>query len=381
MENNPTAFNERFSLVNKLLAVIYLLTNILFILKYEIKYFEPSWTIPFIYAVIVCAIIFLPLEKIKINLSARKQFIIYFSFIALIAIGLTWLMSQFNPDNIGCSRFPAIRDWLTNLFEGNYPYTLGAFTSGFPFLFISAIPFYLLGDIGLYQIFSFVAFAAIIYFKHDELFVSKIKVLLLLIASPLFLYEVVVRSELFSNMVIVLLYLTVFESFYRRKSYTTAIILGFIGGLLLSTRGIVLIIYIIYLGYMFRRYRFNNIKFLFFMFAGFALTLLPFMIWNWHSFINSGPFTVQMWYCPKWLLAIAIIAAITCGLALKSSAKIYFTIAILLFTVVTVSFGIRLVEYGFKETILRNLYDISYYCLVQPFLLLSFNFTGQRRIE
>jgi len=365
--------DKRISPTNVFLICIYLFANLLFIWKYEIEFLWPSWIIPLIYTVIVCLFVFLPLEKIKINLSAKRQFILYFFLVAIIAAGLTFLMTRFNPDNIGLSRFPAIRDWLTNLFDGKFPYTPGAFTSGFPFLFISAIPFYFLGDIGLYQIFSFVIFAAIIYFKHYERFIDKLQILLLLVASPLFIYEVIARSELFSNMVIVILYLTVLESFRGRKGFAAPVMLGLIGGLILSTRGIVLLIYIIFLGYMLRQYRCNYYILMISILAGFGLTLLPFIVWDWSCFIEYGPFTVQMWYCPQWLLALAIIVSFICGMALKSSAKIFITISILLFAIVSVSFSIRIIEFGFRETVLRNFYDISYYCLVQPFLLLSFN--------
>jgi len=379
MDVNPKSSGNRIFTTDSLLAFIYLFTNILFIWKYGIEYYGPAWIIPIIYAVIICALIFAPLDKIKLRLSVKAQAIIYFSFVALTAIGLTFLMTRFDPANIGCARFPAMLDWISNLFSGKYPYAPGAFTSGFPFLFISALPFYLLGDIGLYQIFSFIVFAAIIFYKHYGQFIAKLKMLLLLIASPLFMYEVVVRSELFSNMVIILLYLTILQSIFSRKGKAACVILGFIGGLLLSTRGIVLLIYIIFLGSMFRQYHYNYRVFLISLVAGFGLTLLPFMLWNWDCFIDCGPFTVQMWYCPKWLLALSIVASIVCGMSLKSSAKIFFTISVLLFSIVTVSFAIRILEFGFKDTVLQNFYDISYYCLAQPFLLLSFGLAAKAR--
>ncbi|MDP5045194.1 MAG: hypothetical protein NWQ06_09475, partial [Leeuwenhoekiella sp.] len=96
---------------------------------------------------------------------------------------------------------------IAALLNGNYPYSaldhLGGKTSNLPTLFLIGLPFYLLGDVGLLQSFTFLVFAGII----DKLIKSpaiRIVSLLLLMSSLWYLYEIVVKSDLVSNTILVI---------------------------------------------------------------------------------------------------------------------------------------------------------------------------------
>jgi hypothetical protein len=201
--------------------------------------------------------------------------------------------------------------------------------------------------------------------------------MLFLITAPIFLFEIVVRSDLFSNMVIVILYLVIFRLYSRHGGYIFPVLSGAAGGLLLSTRGVAFIIYIIFFLYMIREHRFKYGLFILSMLAGFVITLAPFLIWNADYFIGSGPFAIQSSYIPGWVFVISIIASVICGLAVRSLRAVYTSITIVLFGVVLVAFVISLANFGLTESVLGDRFDISYFAFAMPFLLLSLAGSGE----
>jgi hypothetical protein len=367
------AFKRQFTAGNIILALIYLLTNSIFIWKYLSGYLSQPWLAPLFYAIIMFIILFIPLKNFKIGLPAKSQTAVYFSSIIIIVFVLTWFMFQYNPAKLGVTRYPAVYNWLASLFAGVFPYSPTDYPSGFPFLCLLHIPAYLLGDLGFTQIINFLILAIIVYFKHYDSLSEKLRTIILLISAPVFLFEVAVRSDIFSNMIAVLLYLTIFEKYYTNERKIWLLILGLIAGFLLATRGVVLLILIIYLGYAYKKYRFNYIKLSIFIIAGFALTILPFAIWDRNLFGGYGPFAIQIWHIPVWFLVLSIIISAACYFIVKSLKAAYYAISLTLFGVILYPFLIQLLKYGLYRTIIGDYYDISYFCFALPFLLLSFN--------
>jgi hypothetical protein len=236
------------------------------------------------------------------------------------------------------------------------------------------MPFYLLGDVGFFQVFTFLIFAGLVYFRHGEQTTNRLRCILLLVFAPVFLYEVVVRSELFSNMIMVMLYLAILEMVGRKMSLIALISLGLAGGLLLSTRGIVLLVYILVLGYFLKRKVVTHGLFFLSVFAGFLVSLAPFLIWDWSQFIELGPFSRQLSLLPIWLLALSIGSCIYCALRIGSLRKIYSAVSFFLFAVVLVAFIIKGLDYGWHQAVLGDGFDISYFAFAVPFLLISLNF-------
>jgi hypothetical protein len=343
------------------------------------------------YLIAATLFILLLFRRTEFGLSLRTENIIYFSTITFIAILFTFLMFQFDPQKIRVGRYPAMYDWLTRFFDSEFPYASRIKPSGFPFLFVMAMPFYFLGDLGLFQIFSFVVFAVLIHLRHRQDSTNRFRCLFLLITAPIFLYEIVVRSDLFSNIVVVMLYLAIFETLSQKEDRVNLFVLGIVGGLLLSTRGIVLLIYIAVFGYFFsiksaclpdgqkppfvgRRRIINNGLLLIFMFVGFFLTLIPFLIWDWTYFVNFGPFSIQLAHIPSWLLILSIVSSIYCAFTIRSLKGIYSSTSFILFGVICVAFVITAFNYGWHKTVLRDGFDISYFCFALPFLIISLDF-------
>jgi hypothetical protein len=237
-----------------------------------------------------------------------------------------------------------------------------------------AMPFYLLGDLGLFQIFSFLIFAGLAYVRYPGQPMSRLSSVFLLISAPVFLYEVVVRSELLSNMVIVMLYLSILETVGRRMSLSASILLGLAGGLLLSTRGIVLLIFVLVLGYLFRKKVVTHGLFYLSLVAGFVVSLLPFAIWDWKRFMSLGPLSKQLSFLPIWLSALCIVCCAYLTLKIGSLRGAYSAVSLTLFAVVLAAFSISVLNYGWHQAVLKDGFDISYFAFAVPFLLISLNF-------
>lgn len=356
-------------------VVIYIFCNSLFVYKYISRItIYPSIALA-LYIACISLFIALLYGIIDFNVSSRSWNILYLIITIVSAVCLTIVMLQFDPSTIRVGRYPAIQDWLSRLLRGEFPYSSETKPSGFPFLFALVLPFYLLGDSGLFQIFAFIIFSALLYIRSKGQGFNSLRSLLLLLVSPMFLYEIVVRSELFSNMIIVMLFLSVFYGFKRKNNLISLIIFGIVGGFLLSTRGIVLLIYLIFFGYYFKKQKpVQGVAFTVSAAAGFLITLIPFIIWDKHYFLNYGPFAVQMSYIAPWMLIFAVAVSIVCALTITSEKMLYFAAACTLFCVVSLSFLLMIKNTGWHSALIDSGFDISYFAFALPFLLFSLDY-------
>ena len=368
MKENGTSITDICALA------IYGLINAVFVYKYTARITSQPWAMSLLYLIIASLFVLLLFRRNEFKPCLKTQNVIYFSMIAFLAILFTFLMFHFDPQKIRVGRYPAMYDWITRFFNSEFPYASHTKPSGFPFLFVMAMPFYFLGDLGFFQIFSFLTFAVLVHLRHRQKSINRFRLIFLLVASPIFLYEIVVRSDLISNMVMVMLYLAIFEVFSRRVGHIALYFLGIIGGLLLSTRGIVLLIYIPVFGYFFRRQIISPGLFPLSIFVGFFLPLVPFLIWDWTRFISFGPLSIQLSQIPDWLLILSIASCLYCGLTIRSLKRIYSSVSFILFGVTCVAFVITVFDYGWYQSVLRDGFDISYFCFALPFLLISFDF-------
>ncbi len=129
---------------------------------------------------------------------------------------------------------------------------------------------------------------------------------------------------------------------------------------------------------MIRKHEFKYGLFIISMLGGFILTLAPFLIWNADHFIKSGPFAIQMSYIPSWVFILTIIATVICGLRIKSLKGVYAAISVMLFSVVFIAFVISIINFGLTESVLGDRFDISYFAFALPFLLFSFETSGEK---
>lgn len=353
-----------------MVMVTYGFANVLFAYKYAMRFTtNPTlWILG--YVVFLIALLVLLYSDIALKSSVLERDAFFAVCVLGIALVLYFAMSRFEPSHIRVGRFPALYDWISRLLHGQFPYLSPTRPSGFPFLFVLAMPFYLLGDLGLMQVFAFLLYAFLVHTHYAKQGANRYRVLILLACAPMFLYEIVVRSDLFSNMVIVMVFMFVLEGKLRRANNVMLVVAGFVAGLLLSTRGIVLLIFILYFGYFFRHSLRKGLVMLVGISAGFLITILPFVLWDPARFVTSGPLAIQSSYLPLSLLICSIVLCLLLAIRAKALSSVYKYIAVVLFAVVSVAFCLSILSYGWSATIFKDRFDISYFCLSLPFLLL-----------
>ncbi len=285
---------------------------------------------------------------------------------AAAAIALALVMTRFDPEALRVTRYPAIREWLDHLLHGRFPYASAVLPSAFPVLFLIALPFQAIGDLGLLQIAAFGAFAWACRRAaraHPE---TAWFALGLLLAAPLFLYEVVTRSELFSNMTLVLLFLAGIEG--RARPGTTPW-RGIAAGLLLSTRGIVGLAYAVFLPWRYRNDRRSGAVVAAWCVATFVATLVPFLLWDARRFAQFGPFAIQLSYIPTPLLAGVFAVAIAWGWLARSVLQAWLGIVWVLFGVIAALFAWSVALQGWTYILVQDDFDISYFAFAHTFLI------------
>lgn len=355
--------------------IIYLFINTLFVYKYTSRFASTPWLWIAVYLICISALVFLLYKDFDFKPHRKTSNSIFVVFVVFIALILTLIMLHFDPGHIRVGRFPALEDWIARLLNGQYPYISPTRPSGFPFLFLLAMPFYLLGDLGLLQIFAFLIYVLILQSRHGSEGTNRVRTLILLTASPVFLYEIAVRSDLFSNMVLVILYMMFCENRARdAKKIPALLIMGFVGGLLLATRGIVLLIFALYFGYLFKNQLKRGLFFLTGIITGFIIVILPFALWNIEYFMRHGPFTIQTSYLPFWLSILLVFLCIYFAGRATSPMLVYRYITSILFAAVFIAFVISLIGRGWVDTISGDRFDISYFCFTLPFLLLLLDY-------
>jgi hypothetical protein len=356
------------------LIAAYLFINTLFIYKYSIRFlpYAGLWTICYPIGAGALFIIFMKDFNLRLEQQANDR--LFVCTVILLALILALGMRLFDPAQIRVTRFPALHDWIMRLLNGQYPYTSSARPSGFPFLFLIAVPFYLLGDLGLLQVFAFLIYAYVLHCRFGHGGLNRMRALLLLAFAPIFLYEIAVRSDLFSNMVFVIAFMVYCREKVHHVRIPALLIIGIIGGLLLATRGIVLLIFILYFGFLFKENLRRGIIFAGGLASGFVICCLPFVLWSPEHFIHQGPFAIQTSYVPGWLAVSLVLLCAYLALRARSVSDVYHYITGMLFAAVGLVFVIALFDHGWSTTILGDRFDISYFCFTLPFLLLLYDY-------
>ncbi len=368
---SSNSLNKLFAYFDLNALFIYLFINSLMVWKYSAKISFNGGLAVIVYITVISCIIYLAFAGSKFKIPPAYSKPGYFLFIAVISTILFVIMKEFDPNDIDVGRFHAINDWLTRTLNFEYPYDSVYKPSGFPFLFVLVLPFHLLGDAGLFQIFSFIIFSSLIFYRLKGNDCEKYSYIILLIFSPIFMFEVVVRSELFSNMTMVLLILLLGEKYYHKSGVWKTVLFGLIAGLLLSTRGIVLLIYIVYFGYYYKNQLRNLAIFSASVILGFTVTLLPLYIWNSTYFIMYGPFAVQMSYAPGWMIILAVLISIAALKFINSFYRVYMAITWILFGVTLAALINYVIKFGLIESIIYHKFDISYFIFPLPFLIMT----------
>lgn len=358
---------------------LYAFINLLFVLKYSARVGIDGGVAGASYLAAVALLAWARRRVAAWAFARRLSAPAYWAAVTLVALTLLALMRQFDPAAIRVTRYVAIHDWLTQLLHGDFPYASTVNPSAFPFLFACALPFYLAGDLGLLQIAAFFGFAWVCLRASRGSRPLALGSVLLLAVSPLFLFEVVVRSELTTNMILVLLLLSRVELLTGDEVGGRAGASGpgahprgleaVAAGLLLSTRGIVVLVYALAFTAVFRRRLAAGAGFALIAVLAFAATLVPFLWWDAGRFMSSGPFAIQLSYLPLPLVLAALAIAVAIGARTGTWRDLHRWVALLLFAVVAAPFSFAVVTLGWQRVLGGDRFDISYFAFAHAFAI------------
>lgn len=351
---------------------LYLTINALFILKYASRIgIIPliSCTIYLLFATAITGVSYINIARL------RKAKLLYWGIVTLVIALIILLHKLVDPNQLQVDRWSAIHNFLTYLFQGQYPYAaqthLGGYGSPFPAWQAFHIPFFLLGNVSLAFVFVVIilAFGLLIIFKSYR---KALAYILAFVISPAFWYEVAVRSDLLYNFIICFLVCAIiFLNHISIKKYPWA--LGILCGLFLSTRFSVVIPFAMIL---FTDFFSSDIKSKSFFIVGatisFCLTFLPFIIWDWNSliFFKFNPFVLQTRQGSIYEVLLLLLLITLFSVNIKGSiGKAFIFTAFTIVIFVGFTFAHRMFTDHFQNGLFSPSYDITYFNMALPFVI------------
>ncbi len=363
----------------KLFLFLYLTINSFFVLKYSDRItLLPNYVFVIIYNLLVISVfLFLSYAKVFLN-TIKKMNLILISFSLLFFSLLMFINFKVDGLSLNTDRWSALEVLIKSVLEGKYPYTildhLGNTSSNLPGLFYIGLPFYLLGDVGYLQPFTFLFFSIFIILskiKNNQ----KVFIFLLVVLAPAYYWEVIGKSDLMSNCILVLLFIIIWKQKFNNNIFKHFYLLAFLTALFILTRGIVAIPLIIFMFSEFLKIKlFNKLLFILCFLISLTIISLPVFIDlpSLDVIIEHNPFNHQTRYAPKILIFISLVFPFILSFKVKNSSDVILFSTYILSSLMCITFLINIIDEGFYENIQGNLFDISYLSMILPFILLYF---------
>ena len=361
--------------------VLFIVVNALFVEKYSARVFGDA-SLYVTLTAIVCYYVLLRLvipyyiyrNKGQETWSKR----IAWGICLLAFVGMVAVQYAVEPYSIQVDRWSALHFPIRNLLLGIYPYSasthLGGYASPFPVWQILHIPFYLMGNVGL----SFFASLALFIWScwkiqgRDNAFIVS----LLLCSSVAVWYEVAVRSDLITNLLLVaaiinLVSQNLSQQWVKQQRWWIACVVG----LLASTRILVLVpLAVLFLPYLLRMNLRRQCAVMLLSATVFALTFVPFALWDWQEFYHfqNNPWALQASQGHLSDFIIFVPLALYLAMTHNGNAfRYYRNSAMMLAAFVIVTF-VHNMYLGANWDLFSPTYDITYLSSVLPFCLLAF---------
>jgi hypothetical protein len=371
-------FELKLNNMNLILSLSILsFVNSLFVWKYgsraHIGAFLPL-SILFI-AVFPFFIYFIQESKFKSGLVEKifraKILLICIPLFIVIAAILFYL--RYPQDLLRVDRYEMIKLFWDNTISNKCPYCPRAegtnIPGPYPFYFFAAYPFYKINEIGFYSLSGLFLFLSTFLFgKYSAK--SKNTVLMLVLISPAIWWELLCRSTIFLNSAMFIAGLMVLNHEFSSK-WKRILVVGFIVGLIASTRSIIFVFLALSAIHYYRSRIFRRESVLIWTtaLATFVITFIPILMQCKMDFLKYNPFTTQATLAPPFLFLIISLGSLF--FILKEKSSLYSILGYVNFFLVT-GYGIKVcLESGFSEAFFGSDMDISYFVFSFPFLLFS----------
>jgi hypothetical protein len=360
--------------MKKALSILMLLfINAIFSYKYLSREFDYAWVVTIILIVIQ---LFGFLYVYKLNIPKKA-----FNSAALLAslgiVGMVILAYLKIPlESLNVDRWSVIDSFWSFYFDGKYPYLasshMGNPPGSMPIYFIISLPFWWLGELSVFSSLGYLSILYLLVYRYDNL-VERKAVLLYLVTSVFVVWELMVRSNIITNTILVMLalyWLQHTDIKNLKKSWPVAVILG----LLLATRGNFAVVYILFFMYPLIKKEVTFIqlfKFTALSATVFASVFLIIIAIYGSVFFEANPFIFHstLFVPTEYIIAFFVIAFILAFFS-KSKNDLYFYSGLTLFSIILL-YAINLVViYGLSEAYTQHSWiDISYFLFSVPFLL------------
>lgn len=363
----------------KFFLIVYIIINSLFVLKYSNKIEGlPSFIFMLFYIVLIIFSLLLYIKVKAILNNVKKMNFILFAFSLCFFCLLMFINLKVDGLSLNTDRWSALEVLIKSILEGKYPYAildhLGNTTSNLPGLFYVGLPFYLLGDVGFLQPFTFLFLSIFIILskiKNDE----KVFIFLLFTLAPSYFWEVIGKSDLMSNCILVLLFISIWQQKFKNNIFKQSYLIAFFSAFLVLTRGIVAIPLTIFMFSEFIKVKpYKKLLFILcFLMSLIFISLPVFIDLPSLTFIKEhNPFNHQTRYAPKILILISLLLPFVFSFKVKNSSDVFLFSTYILSGLMFVTFILNVIEEGFYANIHGNLFDISYLSMILPFILMYF---------
>jgi hypothetical protein len=356
----------------KLAILMFVLINMLFVDKYGARITGWHAIVSGTYALVTVGVLWI-LEHLIHKIAHPGRWVTCIAILMLTAaIGLQYTI---DPIAIQVDRWSAIHNFLQGMLQGEYPYGqqthLGGYGSPLPIWQILHLPFYAMGNVGLSII---VVLGLLIYTLYKTRGATcALMITCMLIISPALWYEIAVRSDLITNIMLVAI-LVEWLVHYRITLNEHTICIAILAGLLLSTRLVAIIPLAVLYGYDFLKIGWKRqVLFIVISLGTFVLTILPFVFWEGSTllFFEYNPFVLQTRQGSPLALIIWLILAVGITLYLKDqqNSRTITTAGLLTALVVIAFVGKMWTENAWNE-LYTSTFDITYLSLGLPFYAL-----------
>ena len=351
--------------------VLFLFVNVLFVAKYSARISDTFALCATLFAV---AFYYVLCRCIQWKaLGGRMAFVLCLICFAMMPV----LQYSIDPYSLQVDRWSALHFPIQNLLSGDYPYAanthLGGYASPFPVWQILHVPFYMMGNVGLSFFFAFVLFLwSMLKVQGKE---KATAVGLLMCSSVAVWYEVTVRSDLLTNMLLLaamvnLVLHRMSREWVDAKCWWIACGVG----LLASTRLLVLVpLAILLLPYLVRMKWHRQISVVLLTMLVFMLTFVPFALWDWQTFyhfdLNPWALQTRQGNVSDFVLFLPLVVLLAFNHKM-SPRRFYRNSALALGAFVAVTFVHNM--YSMENwNLFSSTFDITYFGTCLPFCFLS----------
>lgn len=356
-----------------IVIVLYAIINAIFVDKYSARIIEWHTILSFVYMLGICALS-ITLPRIVQKLKHPHYWLLGIS-ISFLGLGIA-IQYNVDPLTIQVDRWSAIHNFLEGMLQGIYPYGqqthLGGYGSPLPVWQLVHLPFYVMGNVGL-SIFAVIGLFIYTINKTRGMQVA-LAATLLLILSPTCWYEIAVRSDLITNILLVTI-IVEWLMYYQISLSKRTVSLAILSGLLLSTRLVAVIPLAVIYGYEFLTMGWKKQSiFLGISLLTFGLTLVPFLLWEGSTlfFFEYNPFVLQTRQGSGYSLLIFTTIAVSITLYMKEDRRMRLTITGGLLTcLVTIAFFEKMWAENLWNELFSPTFDITYLSMALPFYLVE----------